>query len=194
VRLPDVAINPPVLPNGLQQLPVTAAACRRLPRSAHLLLSYPRTRRKHRLDVWPFMVLYAAWAIWVLDQLFTHGWEKWFVVQLGTYTLLALHVSSRESRVGPGWGGPWDFSCDWSCGASNWSRELRRCAVCSRVLCMECWAAAHMSRFGGGRASAAAAHTSTPCPHAGHLHLPACPPASPPRRPWPTLALCGAST
>jgi hypothetical protein len=49
------------------------------------------------LDVAPFLVLYAMWGVWALKLLITQGWEQYTMVQLGTYSLLALHVSK-----GPG--------------------------------------------------------------------------------------------
>ena len=56
-----------------------------------------RCCRWHRLDVAPFLVLYAMWGVWALKLLITQGWEQYTMVQLGTYSLLALHVSK-----GPG--------------------------------------------------------------------------------------------
>ena len=45
------------------------------------------------MDVAPFLVLYAVWGVWALKLLITQGWEQYTMVQLGTYSLLALHVS-----------------------------------------------------------------------------------------------------
>ena len=68
-----------------------AAACRRRRRQPCLAHC-----RKRCLDVWPFLVLYAIWAVYVGDMLWSSGREKWVLIQLGTYSLLALHVSSHK--------------------------------------------------------------------------------------------------
>ena len=41
----------------------------------------------------PFLVVYALWAAWALEQLATGGWEKLTLVQLVTTAVLAVHVS-----------------------------------------------------------------------------------------------------
>jgi hypothetical protein len=52
--------------------------------------------RWHRLDVAPFLALYAVWAVWAVQLLATEGLAKWTLLQLATYAVLALHVSWRE--------------------------------------------------------------------------------------------------
>ncbi|PSC72522.1 putative manganese-transporting ATPase PDR2 [Micractinium conductrix] len=60
---------------------------------------YRKLERKRCLDVWPFLVLYAIWAVYVGDMLWSSGREKWVLIQLGTYSLLALHALAYLSTV-----------------------------------------------------------------------------------------------
>lgn len=55
-------------------------------------LPLPGPRSKYRLDVLPFLVLYALWGCFVVETLATSGVERWMIIQLGTYALLAAHV------------------------------------------------------------------------------------------------------
>ena len=55
--------------------------------------SPPWGSRWHSLDAWPFAVLYALWALCAARLLWADGWAGWYWVQLGTYALVALHVS-----------------------------------------------------------------------------------------------------
>ncbi|KAK2079975.1 hypothetical protein QBZ16_002370 [Prototheca wickerhamii] len=48
--------------------------------------------REERLDLWPFFGIYAAWAGFVLYWLFTHGSSHWYLLQLATYALFAVHA------------------------------------------------------------------------------------------------------
>lgn len=47
-----------------------------------------------RLDVAPFLVLYALWAAWALELLWKEGSQRWSMVQLITTGLVAVHVST----------------------------------------------------------------------------------------------------
>lgn len=65
----------------------------RLPPLAHRRHLRRCLRRWHRLDVAPFLGLYALWAAWALELLWKEGGEKLMLVQLVTSLLLAVHVS-----------------------------------------------------------------------------------------------------
>ena len=54
--------------------------------------------RWRRLDVWPFMVLYAIWAVVVGNMIIIDGLERLPYIQLGTYAFVAVHV-----RIGHRW-------------------------------------------------------------------------------------------
>lgn len=41
----------------------------------------------------PFLALYAVWAAWALQLLIQEGTEKFTLIQLVSYAVLALHVS-----------------------------------------------------------------------------------------------------
>lgn len=49
--------------------------------------------RWRRLDVAPFLCVYALWAAWALELLIKEGGAKLGVIQLVTTAVLALHVS-----------------------------------------------------------------------------------------------------
>lgn len=72
-----------------------ANACRRLAAAGHVQPLTLSLLRWHRLDVAPFLALYAAWAVWAVQLLATEGLAKWTLLQLATYAVLALHVSWR---------------------------------------------------------------------------------------------------
>ena len=79
-------LPPPPPPLLLLPLPVATSQV-----NAYLPpLSGPHS--KYRLDVLPFLVLYALWGCFVVETLATSGFERWMVIQLGTYALLAVHV------------------------------------------------------------------------------------------------------
>lgn len=60
---------------------------------------YRKLDRWHRLDVAPFLALYAVWAAWALQQLATHGGDSFVLIQLVTYALLALHALTYLGTV-----------------------------------------------------------------------------------------------
>lgn len=51
------------------------------------------------MDVWPFVGVYVLWAAFVLWWLFTHGTSSFYIIQLGTYAVIALHVSGGSASV-----------------------------------------------------------------------------------------------
>ena len=50
-----------------------------------------------RLDVAPFLVLYALWAVQALELVWKEGNQRWSLVQLVTTGLVAIHVSGGHS-------------------------------------------------------------------------------------------------
>lgn len=54
-------------------------------------------RRWRRLDVTPFLCIYALWAAWALELLIKEGGAKLGIIQLVTTAVLAVHVSTRRS-------------------------------------------------------------------------------------------------
>lgn len=60
---------------------------------------YRKLETKYRLDVLPFLVLYALWGCFVVETLATSGFERWMVIQLGTYALLAVHALAYLGTV-----------------------------------------------------------------------------------------------
>ena len=71
--------------------------------------------REERLDLWPFFGIYAAWAGFVLYWLFTHGSSHWYLLQLATYALFAVHVRLyRELGLG---------GCAWCWMSRAWSKH-----------------------------------------------------------------------
>lgn len=49
-------------------------------------------RRYERLDVLPFIPVYALWLVHCLKTVFTFQWDQMVLLQLGTVALLAVHV------------------------------------------------------------------------------------------------------
>lgn len=68
----------------------------RPPKVIHSLA--PCHDRNERLDLWPFVCAYVAWSGYVLWRLVTIGTEGFYLIQLATYALLAIHV--RRAREG----------------------------------------------------------------------------------------------
>ena len=102
-----LAPTPPLLPAmpGASQPMQAAAPALRSPAwasAAHLPPPPPPPPtccRWHRLDVAPFLVLYALWAAWALETLWRGGEEKMMLVQLVTTGLLAVHVSPEAAAA-----------------------------------------------------------------------------------------------
>lgn len=67
--------------------------------SAQPRAATPAPTRWRRLDVAPFLVLYAVWAVWVLETLVRAGGEATTLIQLVTSLLLAVHVSALACFV-----------------------------------------------------------------------------------------------
>ncbi|KAL6770987.1 hypothetical protein ACKKBF_B33495 [Auxenochlorella protothecoides x Auxenochlorella symbiontica] len=55
--------------------------------------------RNERLDLWPFVCAYVAWSGYVLWRLVTIGTEGFYLIQLATYALLAIHAVTFLSGV-----------------------------------------------------------------------------------------------
>lgn len=60
---------------------------------------YRKLDKWHRLDVAPFLALYALWAAWALQLLIQEGTEKFTLIQLVSYAVLALHALTYLGTV-----------------------------------------------------------------------------------------------